>query len=108
MILFGVRFNTPVPDRKGSLALGVAVCDIVAKGKKLATTQPARLEDMELREQFINVTQRKHVPAHMISEMAKDAVLVGKILEELRDMRPVSVDDIDKSIAFFKTLYRCS
>ncbi len=107
-ILFGVRFKTPVPDRTHSLELGVAVCDIVAKGKKLATSQPTRLDDMELRDEFISVAERKHIPPEKIAELADAAVSVGKILEELRDMRPVTDEEVDKSIAFFKTLYRYS
>jgi hypothetical protein len=107
MAIFGLRNGRPVPDRERRFATGKLVCDVMAKGKTLGTSEHlSSFEDVELRQEFMSFAGGSRISIDDIATMTDEAASVGAILDRINAGSEVGVEDLDRSMKFFKNLYR--
>ena len=107
MAIFGLRNGRPVPDRERRFAAGKMVCDVIAKGKTLGTSEHlSSFEDIELRQEFMSFAAGSRISIDEIAKMTDEAASVAAILDRINTGSEVEVEDLDRSMTFFKNLYR--
>jgi hypothetical protein len=107
MVLFGLKYQRPIPDRDRQLELAVRICDTVAEGTQLRhATRVESFDDLAQLNAFSSIERRQRGNPQKLSEMAGEALAVKDTLAKIRDSMAVPDDELHRAASFFKSLYR--
>jgi len=116
IVLYGLRYKKPMQNTARYFDQGISVCDIVAQGEDLLTSQPKTTNAIQLKQHFMELHQHfmhsgpetkknnAHADIENIAQMADEALAVRDYLVNLRNGRHATDAELSRSLRFFRLL----
>lgn len=105
LVFFGLKYGKRQINRQHYMDIGISICDVITKGPRLTEVDVVSYEDLAVVEAFRAIEHQTGGRKGKLKSLEEDAPSVKTILERLRQGEDVSVDELDKSAAFFGKIY---
>jgi len=105
MMFFGLRYGRVRAERQQYLDIGLSICDVITKGPTLSEGGLTSYDDLAVVEAFRAIENNTRGRSGDLKDLQEDAVDVRTVLKRLQVGDRVSLEEMEKSAAFFRKIY---